>query len=106
EQAAPAAAITLRPGHPDPPARAEPPAERRRPMTAKIAVRHPQPGRKLAGYELAHFAPQRLACGRQFDGIEAECCTHRLATIKGRGRAHNPRLSTCGYCIESGFGRG
>jgi hypothetical protein len=76
-----AAAIALRPGHPDPATRAEPPAEHRRPMTAKIAVRNPQPRSDLAGDELTHLGTQRLAFGRQLDRIEMEGSTHRPLTI-------------------------
>src|SRR5580693_274394 len=72
EHAALAAAIALRPGHPDPATRAEPPAERRRPMAAEIAVRHPEAGGELPGNELAHLGPQkphtRVAARRDRNG--------------------------------------
>jgi hypothetical protein len=63
EHAALAAAIALRPRHPDPAARPQPPAKRRRPMTAKIAVRHPVASGKLPGNELPDLVPQCLAFG-------------------------------------------
>ncbi len=64
EHAALAAAIALGPSHADPAAGAEPPAERRRPMTAEIAVRDPEAGGQLVGDEVANLGPQSLAFGR------------------------------------------
>src|SRR5215831_14164004 len=90
EHAAPAAAIALGPGHADPATRPEPPAESRGTMAAKVAVWHPQPRRQFPGDELAHFCPQRLAFGRQLDGIETEGGTHVWRTI----RRHRPTLQS------------
>jgi hypothetical protein len=56
QHAALAAAIALRPGHPDPATRAQPPAELRRPTTAEIVVRHSEASGELPGNELAHLA--------------------------------------------------
>ena len=57
EHAALAPATALGPGHPDPAAGAEPPAERRRPMAAEIAVRDPQASGELLSDELADLDP-------------------------------------------------
>src|SRR5207302_3006017 len=82
EHAALAAAIALGPGHADPAASAEPPAERRRAMTAEIAVRDPKASGELAGDELADLDPQSLAFRRQLDRVEMESGSHRRPTIR------------------------
>src|SRR5580704_1543997 len=94
EHAALAAAIALRPGHPDPATRAEPPAERRRPMAAEIAVRHPEAGGELPGNELAHLGPQRRAFRRQLDRIETEGGTHRAPSGGGSKAASSRSITT------------
>ena len=58
EHAALPAAVAPGPGHPDPATRPQPPAERRRPMTAEIAVWLLQPRSKLLGDKLASLGPR------------------------------------------------
>ena len=74
EHAALPAAVAPGPGHPDPATRPQPPAERRRPMTAEIAVWRPQPRSKLLGDKLASLGPQGLASRRR---VETEGGIHR-----------------------------
>jgi hypothetical protein len=80
EMAAAAAAVFLRPGHPDPAFRAD--------LAAELSVVGLAPpvlpgleraGGALGGEELADFLPQAHAFRRQPDGIEVERCVHRAA---------------------------
>jgi hypothetical protein len=59
-----------------PPARRPPPAERCRAMAAEIAGRNPKANGELLGDERTDLDPERLAFGRQFDGIETKRATH------------------------------
>jgi hypothetical protein len=52
------AAVAPGPGHTDPAALPQSPAEFGRPMAAEITVRHPEPRRQFRGDERAHLGPQ------------------------------------------------
>ncbi len=70
------------------------PTERRRSVTAEVAVRHPETSGELPGDEIANLAPQRLAFGRQIDRVETEGGAH-LADDTPPGTRLTTRALNC-----------
>ena len=69
-------------------------------MRAEIAVRGPAPGGEFVGDKIADLPAQRLAFGRQFDGVETERRAHRR-TIQAAPDAANAEVRLQG-CIDLG----